>query len=118
MDALMEHMAIIANRLDAQAADTRQLMQRDALRNHRAPIAVDQPFLPPKPSLAPPLFRHNSPKHPTMSAPPARPAASGGRRPTIDHVVSGRAAGEIADFDKESINRSMKMDVPLMGPTT
>jgi hypothetical protein len=41
----MEQVAIIAIWLDAQAADTRQLMQRDALRDHHAPIVVDQPFL-------------------------------------------------------------------------
>jgi hypothetical protein len=55
MDALMEHMAIITSRLGAQAADTRHLMQRDALRNHHAPIAVDKQFMPPVPPPAPPF---------------------------------------------------------------
>jgi hypothetical protein len=41
-----------------------------------------------------------------------------GRRPTIDHVIVGRAAGEDADFDIDSINRSMKINVPVMGPHT
>jgi hypothetical protein len=44
MGAFMEHIAIITSRLDAQAVDTRQLMQRDALLDHHAPIAIDQPF--------------------------------------------------------------------------
>jgi hypothetical protein len=46
MGALMEQHAIIASRLDAQAANTRQLMLRDALRDHPAHVALDQPFLP------------------------------------------------------------------------
>jgi hypothetical protein len=58
MGALMEHLAIITFRLDVKAAETRQLMQRDALRNNLAHIVVDQQFLPPRPHLAPPLFSH------------------------------------------------------------
>ena len=42
----------------------------------------------------------------------------GGRRPTIDPVVIGRAAHEATGFDKDALNRSMKMSVPTMGPTT
>jgi hypothetical protein len=60
----MEQLATITSRLDAQAADTRQLMHRDALCDHLAPIVADQPFMPPKPPLAPPLFRHDSPDTP------------------------------------------------------
>jgi hypothetical protein len=41
-----------------------------------------------------------------------------GRRPTIDPVVICRAAHEAAGFDKDALNRSMKMSVPTMGPTT
>jgi hypothetical protein len=33
-------------------------------------------------------------------------------------VVIGRAVNEATDFDKESINRFMKMTVPTMGPST
>jgi hypothetical protein len=112
----MEQLAIITSRLDTQAADTRQLMQRDALRNHHAPIVVDQPFLPPGPPHAPPLFPYGPTTHPSVFAPPTGPAARGGRRPTIDHVVVNRAAGEIADFDRDSINMSMKMNVYVTGP--
>jgi hypothetical protein len=36
MGALMEQLAAITSRLDAKAADTRQLMQRVALRDHLA----------------------------------------------------------------------------------
>jgi hypothetical protein len=42
----------------------------------------------------------------------------GGRRPTIDLVVVGRAAHEATGFDKDALNRSMKMSVPTMGPNT
>jgi hypothetical protein len=42
----------------------------------------------------------------------------GGRRPTIDPVVIGRAAYEATGFDKDTLNRSMRMSVPTMGPTT
>jgi hypothetical protein len=42
----------------------------------------------------------------------------GGRRPTLDPVVIGRAAHEATGFDKDTLNRSMKMSVPTMGPTT
>jgi hypothetical protein len=33
-------------------------------------------------------------------------------------VVIGRVAHEAAGFDKDALNRSMKMSVPTMGPTT
>jgi hypothetical protein len=118
MVALMGQLAIITSRLDAQAVDTRELMQRDALRNHPAPIAVDQPLLPPAPPHAPPMFPHGPPKHPSVSAPPAGPAARGGRRLTIDHVVVNGAAGETVDFDMDAINMSMEMNVLVMGPNT
>jgi hypothetical protein len=36
----------------------------------------------------------------------------------MDPVVIGRAADEATGFDKEALNRSMKMSVPTMGPTT
>jgi hypothetical protein len=42
----------------------------------------------------------------------------GGRRRTIDPVVIGCAAHEATGFDKDALNRSMKMSVPIMGPTT
>jgi hypothetical protein len=53
-----------------------------------------------------------------VSAPPLGLAARGGRRPTIDHVVVNRAVGETTDFDRDAINMSMKMNVPVMGPNT
>jgi spore cortex formation protein SpoVR/YcgB (stage V sporulation) len=31
-------------------------------------------------------------------------------------VVVGRAAHEATGFDKDALNRSMKMSVPIMGP--
>jgi hypothetical protein len=118
MGAVMEQMAIITSKLDVQAAHTHQLMQRDDLRDHHAPIVVDQPLLLPRPPHAPPLFPHGPTRHPTVSAPPVGPTARRGRRPTIDHVVLGRAAREAADFDRDSINISMKMNVLMMGPHT
>jgi hypothetical protein len=33
-------------------------------------------------------------------------------------VVIGRATHEATGFDKDALNRSMKMSVPTMGPTT
>jgi hypothetical protein len=33
-------------------------------------------------------------------------------------VVIGRAANNATGFDKDALNRSMKMSVPTMGPTT
>jgi hypothetical protein len=115
----MEQMATITSRLDAQADDTRLLMQRDALRDHRAPVAVDQPFLPPRlPPAPPPLFPYGPARHPTVFALSSRPAARGGRRHTIDHVVVGREACEAADFDRDSINMSMKLNVLVTGPPT
>jgi hypothetical protein len=42
----------------------------------------------------------------------------GGRRPTIDPAVIGRAVNEDVGCDKESLNRSMKMSVSTMGLTT
>jgi hypothetical protein len=118
MGAPMEQLATITSRLDAHVADTRQLMQRDALRDHPASIVADQPFLTPRPPPAPPLFRHDPPRHPSVFAPPGGPAALGGRRPTIDHVVVIRAAGETTDFDRDAINMPMKMNVHAMGPNT
>jgi hypothetical protein len=41
-----------------------------------------------------------------------------GRRPTVEPVIIGRAVNEGADFDKESLNQSVKMFVPTMGPNT
>jgi hypothetical protein len=41
-----------------------------------------------------------------------------GRRPTIDHVVIGRAVDESTGFDKESMNRSREMNVLTMGAHT
>jgi hypothetical protein len=104
--------------LVAQADDTRQLMHRDALRNHHAPIAVDQPFLPLGPPHAPPLFSYGPSTHPSVSAPLVGPAARGGRRPTIDLVVVNRVASETADFDRDAINLSMKMNILVIGPNT
>jgi hypothetical protein len=75
MDALMEQLAGIISRLEAQTADTRQPTHRDALRDHPTPIVVDQPFLPPRPPLAPHSFPHGPARHPTMSAPSVGPAA-------------------------------------------
>jgi hypothetical protein len=54
--------------------------------------------------------------HPNVSLPLIGPAAREGRRTTIDPVVVGRAASESADFDMNSISRSMKMNVLVMGP--
>jgi hypothetical protein len=42
----------------------------------------------------------------------------GGRCPTIDPVVIGRAAHLATGFDKDALNRSMKMSVPTMGPNS
>jgi hypothetical protein len=42
----------------------------------------------------------------------------GERRFTIDPVVIGRACNEAVGFDKVFLNRSMKMSVPSMGPST
>jgi hypothetical protein len=47
-----------------------------------------------------------------------RPHVEVAHRPTIVPIVVGRAASEAADFDRDSINMSMKMNVPLMGPNT
>jgi spore cortex formation protein SpoVR/YcgB (stage V sporulation) len=33
-------------------------------------------------------------------------------------VVGGRAAHEATGFDKDALNRSMKMSVPTMGPNS
>jgi hypothetical protein len=44
------------------------------------------------------------------------PRERGGPHPTIDPVVIGRAVKEATCFDKESLNRPMKMRVPTMGP--
>jgi hypothetical protein len=33
-------------------------------------------------------------------------------------VVIGRVAHEVTSFDKDALNRSMKMSVPTMGPNT
>jgi hypothetical protein len=114
----MEHMAIISSRFDAHAAVTRHLMQRDALRDHPAPIDVDQPFLPPRLPLAPPLLSHGPSRHPTVSAPHVGPTARGGHRPTIDPNVVGRATCEVADLERDSFNMSMNMNVQVMGPNT
>jgi hypothetical protein len=40
------------------------------------------------------------------------------RRPTIDPVVIGRDAHEATGFNKDALNRSMKMSVPTMGPNS
>jgi hypothetical protein len=40
----------------------------------------------------------------------------GGRRPTIDLAVVGRAFFESNGFYREAMDRAMKMDVPTMGP--
>jgi hypothetical protein len=57
---------------------------------------------------------------PFMAGIPQRGAHTirGGRRPTIDPVVIGRAAHEATGFDKDALNRPMKMSVPTVGPTT
>jgi hypothetical protein len=102
--------------------DAKLLMQRDAMRDHRVPIAVDPHPLPQRPpKAAPPLFPHIQlphVRHPHVFVPRARLAARGGRRPTIDPVDVGRAAGESSDFDINSINRSMKMNVPVTDHAT
>jgi hypothetical protein len=54
--------------------------------------------------------------HLNMSSAPTGPVARGVRRPTIDSVVVGHAVGEFVDIEKDSINRSIKMNVPMMGP--
>jgi hypothetical protein len=41
-----------------------------------------------------------------------------GRRPTIDPTFTGRYVHEAAGLDKDALNRSMKMSVPTMGPST
>ena len=79
---------------------------------HGPPIAVRGHS--PLPGGPPPPF------HGRHSPPAERGAHTrrGGRRPTIDPVVIGRAAHEATGFDKDALNRSMKMSVPTMGPTT
>jgi hypothetical protein len=42
----------------------------------------------------------------------------GGRRPTINPVIVGRVAHEATGFDKDALNRPMKMFVPTMGPNS
>jgi hypothetical protein len=42
----------------------------------------------------------------------------GGRRPTIDQAVIDRAIIEATGFDKDSLNRPMKMTVYTVGPNT
>jgi hypothetical protein len=111
MRTLMTELAIITSRLDAQAADIWQVMQRDAVRDHLVLIAFNPPLLPSRPTHAPPPPA----KHPNMFAPLAGPDARGGHRPTIDPNVVDRAACESADLDKDSTNRSMKMNVQVMG---
>jgi hypothetical protein len=61
--------------------------------------------------------RHFSGQH---SSPAARGAlgSRGGRRPTINPVVIGRAAHEATGFDKDALNRSMKILAATMGPNS
>jgi hypothetical protein len=66
------------------------------------------------PSSHPPF--HDGP--PTSNALRGGHGGRGGRRPTIDPVVIGRVVNEATGFDKESLNRYMKMTVPTMGPNT
>jgi hypothetical protein len=117
MDALMEMMAIITSRLDAHAADTRQLMQRK-----RCAIIL-RPLLSTSSScLQYLLLLHHSSRMPHPYTPPctlpAGPATRGGRRSTIDHVVVNRAASETIDFVMDAIKRSLKVNVHVMGPNT
>jgi hypothetical protein len=127
MAARIKQLPIITSRLDAHAADNRQLMQRDALRDHLAPIVVDQPLLSPRLPHAPPLFPHGPSIHPTVSAPLGRPAALEGRRPTIDPLVVGREASEAADThglhqqvheNKCSTDGSKHIGLPLEEPVS
>jgi hypothetical protein len=110
----MEPLAVITCWLDAQLADTKQLIQRDALRDHPDPISVDPPFMPPRPLHArPPLFPHirlPPTVPPNVSTPRAGPTTRIGRRPTIDPVVVGHAASESADLHSYFINRCMKLN--------
>jgi hypothetical protein len=57
--------------------------------------------------------------HPHVPAPRGGGGVRRGRRPTIDHViVIRRVVYESNGFNNDSINRSMKMNVPVIGPHT
>jgi hypothetical protein len=66
-------------------------------------------------SCGPPTFHASPPFPPTNRG---IHSGRGGRHPTIDPVVIGRAIHEATGFDKEALNRFMKMYVPTMGPNT
>ena len=55
---------------------------------------------------------------PTSNALRAGHGGRGGHRPTTDSVVIGRVVNDATGFDKESLNRSMKMTALTMGPNT
>jgi hypothetical protein len=160
---VLEQMALINARLDAQTANTAGTVatlvgdtpvaqrRRDAPRepsHHELPVEQlpAPPQYPPAGYALPhlgPLFAEAPPHHvstsrghphpyglPTATTnhspspggpPPTRRGGHttrGGRRPTIDPVVIGRAAHEATGSGKDALNRSMKMSVPIMGPTT
>jgi hypothetical protein len=68
----------------------------------------------PFPCGPPPHFPHQHFSHAQRGAHTSR----GGRRPTIDPVVAGRAAHEATGFDKDALNRSMKMSISTIWPNS
>jgi hypothetical protein len=109
LSLVLELMAMINARLGAHATETCAPRRRDALRDAHLvqtqhSVQGDQPpFL--VGSLASNAFRGGH-------------GGRGGRRPTINPVIIGCVVNETTGFDKESLNRSMKMTVPTMGPNT
>jgi hypothetical protein len=101
---------------------------------YKPPIAYDQPFYVPSPRGQPHQYGMPAAMHghlPVFGVPPSllvgQPfskthrgthSGRGGRRLTIDPVVIGHVVHEATCFDKDALNRSIKMAVPTIGSNT
>jgi hypothetical protein len=137
LDAQMAHAAAA---VAAVVGDPPLAHRRHDALGEPSPHELPVERLPPPPPYPPggyvlpthgPLFPEAQPHHaPASRGPPppfpgrhSPPPQRGGhtnrgnRRPTKDPVFIGRAAHDATGFDKEALNRSMKMSVPTMRPT-
>ena len=107
---VMEQLQLLHARLDDQDRTQSELLRRDALRNHPAPIDAAPPppvanqYRPTSASVPAPMFEHSLHKNAS-------------RRPTINPEFVAMTADWATNFDGDSFSRSFRMDAPLMPRT-
>jgi hypothetical protein len=107
---VMEQLQLLHARMDDQDRTQSELLRRDALRDHPAPIDTAPPQ---------PVANQYRPARDPVPAPVLEypPNSSASRMPTIDPEFVAMTAYWANNFDGDSFSRSFRMDAPLMPRT-